>query len=194
VRYGSCARSKSKSPAAPVYVVLNDPNLGLAKPSTSNGLLGMRMAKLIFSLLNNGNKQVSAGIEKRIDLALKYLEGGKSLVDKDPVQASEELYKAAEEAVKALAHRLALDDVLKKVGERGGWTVTELERAVLRISDKLGEWFRHSWNSAWVLHVWGFHEAKLDPDYVRRQVPDVERMVLEARKAVAYCVAFITVR
>jgi hypothetical protein len=29
---------------------------------------------------------------------------------------------------------------------------------------------------------------------VRRQVPDVERMVLEARKAVAYCVAFITVR
>jgi hypothetical protein len=43
------------------------------------------MAKLIFSLLNNGNKQVSAGIERRIDLALKYLEGGKSLVDKDPV-------------------------------------------------------------------------------------------------------------
>jgi hypothetical protein len=85
VRYGSCARSKSKSPAALVYVVLNDPNLGLAKPSTSNGLLGMRMAKLIFSLLNNGNKQVSAGIERRIDLALKYLEEGKSLVDKDPV-------------------------------------------------------------------------------------------------------------
>jgi hypothetical protein len=30
----------------------------------------------------------------------------------------------------------------------------------------------------------GFHEAKLDLDYVRRQAPDVERMVLEARGAV----------
>ena len=148
----------------------------------------MRMAKLIFARLGDRDVQVRCvgaelEVEKRIDLALKYLKEGKSLVDKDPVQASEKLYKAAEEAVKALAHRLALDDVLKRVGERGRWTVTELERAVLRISDKLGEWFRHSWNSAWVLHVWGFHEAKLDPDYVRRQVPDVERMVLEARKA-----------
>jgi hypothetical protein len=35
-----------------------------------------------------------------------------------------------------------------------------------------------------VLHVWGFHEAKLDPGYVRRQAPDVERMVLEAREAI----------
>jgi len=49
--------------------------------------------------------------------------------------------------VKALAHHFALDDVLKRVGERDRWTVIELERVVLRISDKLGEWFRHSWNS-----------------------------------------------
>jgi hypothetical protein len=147
------------------------------------------MTKLIFARLGDRDvhvRRVDTGpeVEKHIDLALKYLEEGKSLVDKDPVQASEKLYKAAEEAVKALAHHLALDDVLKRVGERGRWTVTELERAVLRISDKLGEWFRHSWNSAWVLHVRGFHEAKLDPDYVKRQVPDVERTVLEAWNAV----------
>ena len=131
-----------------------------------------------------GGVGAEAEVERRIDFALKRLEEGRSLVDKDPVQASEKLYKAAEEAVKALAHYLALDDVLKRVSERGRWTVTEFERAVLRISDKLGGWFRHSWNSAWVLRVWGFHEVKLDPDYVRRQAPDVERMVLEAREAV----------
>jgi hypothetical protein len=41
--------------------------------------------------------------EERIELALKYLEEGRALVEKDPVQASERLYRAAEEAVKALA-------------------------------------------------------------------------------------------
>lgn len=126
---------------------------------------------------------MSTELEKRINVALKCLEESKSLIDKDPVQASEKLYKAAEESVKILAYHFVFDDILEKVSEGGRWSVTELERSVLRISDKLGEWFRHSWNSAWVLHVWGFHEAKLDSEYVRRQVPDVERMVLEAAKA-----------
>jgi len=38
-----------------------------------------------------------------LNLALKYLEEGKTLSDKDPIQASEKLYKAAEEALKAMA-------------------------------------------------------------------------------------------
>jgi hypothetical protein len=76
--------------------------------------------------------------ERHIDLALRYLEEGRSLVDKDPVQASEKLYKAAEEAVKALATRFGLGDILKRVEGRGRWTVTELEKAVSRISEKLG--------------------------------------------------------
>jgi hypothetical protein len=49
--------------------------------------------------------------------------------------------------VRALAN-YNLDDVLGRVAERGRWTATELSKATLRISDKLGEWFRHSWNSA----------------------------------------------
>jgi len=123
-------------------------------------------------------------VEKRIVVAVKYLEEGRSLIDEGPVQASEKLYKAAEEAVEALAHHFNLGDVLKRVGDRGKWTVTELEKAVLRISDRLGEWFRRSWNAAWALHVWGFHETKFDPEDVRRQLPDVEEMVLGARKVI----------
>ena len=130
------------------------------------------------------NLDPEVGAEAHLELASKHLEEGRSLVDKDPVQASEKLYKAAEEAVKALAHHFDLGEVLKRVGERGRWTVAELEGAVLRASDKLGEWFMHSWNAAWALHVWGFHEAKLDSEYVRRQLPSIERMVLEARKVV----------
>jgi hypothetical protein len=122
------------------------------------------------------------GVEAHLELALRYLEEGKRLADGDPVQASEKLYKAAEEVVRALAVYYNLDDILGRVAERGRWTVTELSKAVLRISDKLGEWFRHSWNSAWALHVWGFHEAKFDSEVVKRYLPDIERMVLEARR------------
>jgi hypothetical protein len=119
-----------------------------------------------------------------LELALKYLEEGKSLVDKDPVQASEKLYKATEEVVKALATYFNLSDILEDVAKSGRWSVTRLWRSVLRISDKLGELFMHSWNSAWVLHVWGFHEAKFGPEDVKKLLPYVERMALEAQKVV----------
>jgi len=123
-------------------------------------------------------------VESHLELALKYLEEGKSLVDKDPVQASEKLYKAAEEAVKALAVHLDLSDVLEAVEKRGRWTVTELDRAVRKISQRTGKWFMSSWDAAWVLHVWGFHEAKLDMESVKERSVEVEKMVVEARKIV----------
>jgi hypothetical protein len=52
------------------------------------------------------------------------------------------------------------------------------------ISEKLGKWFRSSWDTAWALHVWGFHEAKLDSESVRDRLPDIEKMVMEAQKVV----------
>ncbi len=69
-------------------------------------------------------------IEARVELAIKYLNEGRELIDKDPVQASEKLYKAAEECVKVLAQYYDLKDILTKVNGRGRWTVTELEKAV----------------------------------------------------------------
>jgi len=112
----------------------------------------------------------------------RFLEEGVSLVDKEPVQASEKLYKAAEECVKALALHLNLSDIVKKAKERGRWTATELEKSVLKISEKLGEWFRQAWDTAWTLHVWGFHEAKFDSEDVKTRLLSIEKMVEEARK------------
>jgi hypothetical protein len=146
---------------------------------------GVDVGSLVVDLLVKAlDLDPRVGVEARLELASKYLEEGRGLVDKDPVQASEKLYKAAEEAVKAFTAHLGLSDVLKKVGERGRWTVTELEKAVRAASEKLGRWFRGSWDAANYLHVWGFHEAKLEPSDVRDRLSDVERMVLEVRKAV----------
>jgi hypothetical protein len=119
--------------------------------------------------------------EAHLELAVRFLAEGKALTDRDPVQASEKLYKAAEEAVKALAIHLSLSEILRRVEERGRWTVADLEKAVLRSSERLG-WLRQSWDAAWVLHVWGFHEARLDAEDVKARVPDVERLVEGARR------------
>jgi hypothetical protein len=122
--------------------------------------------------------------KQHLEYALKYFGEGKSLTDKDPVQASEKLYKAAEEVVKAFTVHFNLTDIIRRVDERGRWTATELEKAVLRISGKLGEWFFDSWDKAWALHVWGFHEAKFDTEDVKRRLPAIEKMVLEAQKII----------
>jgi rRNA processing protein Krr1/Pno1 len=83
------------------------------------------------------SKRIDA--KQHMDLALRYLEEGRSLADKDPVQASEKLYKAAEETVKMLAISFNMEDILKTVDERGRWKVTELEKTVSRISKKIGD-------------------------------------------------------
>jgi len=120
-----------------------------------------------------------------LELAEKLLEEGRALVDRDPVQASEKLYKAAGECVKALAKALRLEDVLKRVRSRSRWSVTDLEKAVESIADRLGQWLEEAWDRAWALHVWGFHEAKLDSEAVKRRLPYVERIVEETRKVLS---------
>jgi hypothetical protein len=54
-----------------------------------------------------------------------------------------------------------LGEILARVEERGRWTVTELEKAVEILSDRISEWILASWDAAWALHVWGFHEVRL---------------------------------
>ncbi len=120
----------------------------------------------------------------RLQLAKRFLKEGEAYVGKDPVQASEKLYKASEECIKALTLYYNVREVLAKVEERGRWTVTELEKAVLATSRKLGKWLREAWDTAWALHVWGFHEAKFDVEDVEERMPYVEKMINEAAKLI----------
>jgi hypothetical protein len=132
-----------------------------------------------------GRPTLDPEIKKHLDLALSFLEEGKSFVEKNPVQASEKLYKAAEESVKLLALYLGISGVLAQVGQRNRWTITDLEKAVEAISQKLGDWFMASWDTAWALHVWGFHEAKFDSEAVKIRLPYIEKIVEEAKKIVS---------
>jgi len=99
---------------------------------------------------------MSIELDHHLKLALKYFEEGKNIADKDPVYASEKLYKAAEEIVNTLTMYFNLSDVLESFKKRGGWTVAEFERAVEAISEGFGECFISVWDIAWVLHVWVF--------------------------------------
>jgi len=42
-----------------------------------------------------------------------------------------------------------------------------------------------SWDTAWALHVWGFHEAKFDSEAVKIRLPYIEKIVEEAKKIVS---------
>ena len=122
--------------------------------------------------------------EERIELALKYLEEGRALVEKDPAQASERLYRAAEEAVKALALHYDLRGALERAERRGRWTFEELEKAARAIARRVGEWFIAAWDAASYLLVLGAQEAKLDSESVEARLPSIERMIVEARRIV----------
>jgi hypothetical protein len=140
---------------------------------------------VLSSLIEKLGLDPAAATEVRLELASRYLREGAELVDRDPIQASEKLYKTAEECVKALAIYLNLGNILREVEKSGRLTTTELEKAVEAISDRVGRWFEEAWDRAWALHVWGFHETKLDSEAVKRRLPYREKMVEEAEKLVS---------
>ena len=74
---------------------------------------------VLSSLIEKLGLDPAAAVEARLELARRYLREGGELVDRDPIQASEKLYKAAEECVKALAIYLDLGDIMREVERRG---------------------------------------------------------------------------
>ncbi|PSN84209.1 hypothetical protein B9Q01_01910 [Candidatus Marsarchaeota G1 archaeon OSP_D] len=80
----------------------------------------------------------------------------------DVVQACEKYYKAAEEAVKMLAVKLNMTDLLNKVKEQKRWSSDILFSVAFRAPKEIHE----AWKSAWVLHVYGFHEMSLEMEQV----------------------------
>jgi len=84
--------------------------------------------------------------------------------------------------VKAVAVALKLPEV-EEVAKRGGWTTGLLESAVVNIMRifKVDELY-HWWDSAYKLHVDGFHEAKLRSNEAGLKLRDVEALVNLAKK------------
>ena len=114
---------------------------------------------------------------ERIELIRRLLSEAASYLEKgDAVQSSEKLYKSTEECIKALTEHFNLEEV-KAAEERGRWTVTLLERAVKKLAKRLGVTVLDSWDKANYLHVWGFHEGKLDVESVKIRMPAIEKLI-----------------
>lgn len=105
-----------------------------------------------------------------------YLEGADELLSKgDVVQASEKYYKAAEEAIKILSYKNSVN-VVSKVNKLGHWNSKLYFDAVEEL-ENLYHGIRSLWISAWLLHIEGFHEARLSKENVQYLKSDVEKLV-----------------
>jgi hypothetical protein len=120
---------------------------------------------------------VVMAVSKRIEIIKNlFAEAEEYLAKGDAVQSSEKLYKAAEECIKLLSERFNLPEA-KEAEEKGRWTVTLLERAVRKFSNKISIDVQIGWDAANYLHVFGFHEAKLEAENVKARIPLLKRLV-----------------
>ena len=129
------------------------------------------------SLIKELHLDPATEIEVHRELAKKFLEDGLKLIEADPVQASEKLYKAAEEALKVLVLKHELKEIIEKVEKRGRWKAEDFFEAVSMLRQVYGDDIRRLWSTAWELHVWGFHEAKATNKYVKERAEDVRKLV-----------------
>lgn len=121
----------------------------------------------------------------RLKLAEKaFREAENHLSKGDSVQASEKLYKVAEECIKAMAEALGLDEA-REARRRGRWTLRLLDVAAAKLAEKLGRRVYDDWSHAYFLHVEGFHEARLSIDQVKARARYVEELLEIARNTVA---------
>ncbi|WP_236753454.1 PaREP1 family protein [Acidianus sp. HS-5] len=92
----------------------------------------------------------------------------------DLIQASEKLYKAAEEAIKLLATEKNVS-VLSKVKKEDRWKSEYLFDASLQLFVFYPE-IKDIWKSAWILHVEGFHETRLDENKIKFYAENVKKL------------------
>jgi uncharacterized protein (UPF0332 family) len=134
-------------------------------------------SKIVDYLLQELKLNPNEEFEIHVELARKFLEEGKKMFEENPVQACEKLYKAAEEAIRALAIKHNIKEIIRRVGLRGRWKTDDFFDTVNILKKTYGDDIRRWWNTAWTLHVWGFHEAKATKEYVEANIQDIEHLV-----------------
>lgn len=101
-----------------------------------------------------------------------YLEEADELLNKgDTLQASEKLYKAAEEAIKILSGILLEDDIISEVRNKD-WNTEIINKAVFKLSSILGKWIIESWGSAIALIT-----VNLDAQQIKKYRESIVRLV-----------------
>ena len=143
----------------------------------------MDVADLLLDALSIQDPEES--VKERMTVAEKYLNEAREYVNKgDAVQASEKLYKAAEEIVKALAEKYRTPEYQEFMRE-GRWHTYLLGMASKTLAKELSYWILDGWNAAYDLYVWGFHERKYTIEYVKVGMAKIEEMVREAKRIIS---------
>ena len=107
-----------------------------------------------------------------------YLDEADELLKKgDTIRAAEKLYKAAEELIKFLSYKENIS-ILSRVKKEDRWKSEFLFDASLQLSNSYPE-IKDIWKSAWILHVEGFHETRLDKDKFYAENVKKLRKILE---------------
>ncbi|WP_054842653.1 PaREP1 family protein [Vulcanisaeta distributa] len=144
---------------------------------------GIDITDLIINAISK-NDPLIGGVKLRLQLAEKYLNEAKDYVSKgDAIQASEKLYRAAEECIKALAEKYNLPEFQQALKE-GRWFTHYLQKASNRLASTLGSWVAAGWAAGYALHVWGFHEGKLGVEDLTSYLKLIEDLVTNARRVI----------
>jgi len=145
---------------------------------------GLSVIDVIFAVLGN---KLDPGVvaEARIGLAEKFLDEAREYIaNGDAIQASEKLYKVAEECVKALAEVLRVPEA-EEAWKSRRWYTWLLGGAARSIANKLSKpEVVEAWALAYDVRVWGFHEAKYTVDKVSWGLKYFEKLLDIAKSVI----------
>jgi len=119
----------------------------------------------------------------RIEFAEYFLEEAKKYIETgDTVQASEKLYRVAEECIKTLAVKFKVPEV-DEARREGRWWAKLLAKASRALSALLNDlMIRYAWEDAYDLHVWGFYEVVYSIEHVKMSLPTIEQLVAKTKE------------
>lgn len=124
-------------------------------------------------------------LKTRVEIAERNLAEAREYAAKgNPIQASEKLYRAVEECIKALVEKHKTPQ-LEIVRKRGRWDTWLLGQAATDLSKMLGEErIKHTWAVAYDVHVWGPHDAKYRVEDVDAAMPLAEWLLNYTKRAI----------
>lgn len=120
----------------------------------------------------------------RVEIAERFMEEARRCIDEgNAVQASEKLYKVAEECIKALAIKFKAPEA-EEAKKEGRWWTKLLAKAARTLSTALNDpEIRYAWEDAYDLHVW-MHETVYGIEHVKTSVPTIEQLLAKTRRLI----------
>lgn len=117
-------------------------------------------------------------ISQELTKIKRFLQEAKKYLDEnDIVQSSEKLYKVVEDGIKLLARERGIKEY-KIVMKSKRWLIDLLESASYTLSSLLrNRIIKDAWLAAYNLHVFGFHEERLESQIIRGNLILIEKFV-----------------